>query len=265
MGAVTALLRFAAGRRAKWLVLLFWVVVAALVAPFASKLTRSRRTTASSFLPGSAESTKVNELLTQFPAGQTVPAVVVYYREGGLTPADTAKATADRDAIAAAKLPRALPATPLTPSQDGKGIIVIVPFQSGPESDQLADAVKQMRGITGEGGDGLDIKVTGQAGFVVDSISVFENINTRLLLATVLIVTILLLLTYRSPFLWLFPLVSVGIVQSGHAGRGVRRGEGRPPHRQRPERRHPHRPDLRRGHRLRAAARRPLSRGAAPP
>ncbi len=212
MRALSSILTLASGRRAKWLVLLFWVVVAALVAPFASKLTAVEKNDAASFLPGSAESTKVNELLQQFPAGQTVSAVVVYYRESGLTPADSAKATADREAFIAAKLPRALPPTPVTPAQDGKGILYIVPFQSGPESDQLANAVKGLRKITGEGDNGLNIKVTGQAGFVVDSIGIFSNINTRLLLTTVLIVTVLLLLTYRSPFLWLFPLISVGLV-----------------------------------------------------
>ncbi|MGI8689262.1 MAG: hypothetical protein ACR2M3_11850, partial [Thermomicrobiales bacterium] len=123
MVAITSLLAFAAGRRVKWFVLLFWVVVAVLLAPLGSNLTSVEKNDAASFLPGSAESTKVNQLLQQFPAGQTVSAVVVYYRESGLTPADTAKATADHDAIVAAKLPLALPPTPVTPAPDSKGIL----------------------------------------------------------------------------------------------------------------------------------------------
>ena len=51
--------------------------------------------------------------------------------------------------------------------------------------------------------------VTGGAGFSADAIKVFGNINSTLLLWSVIIVAILLLITYRSPFLWLVPLICV--------------------------------------------------------
>jgi RND superfamily putative drug exporter len=44
----------------------------------------------------------------------------------------------------------------------------------------------------------------------VDLGAVFEGINGRLLAAAAIVVAVLLLITYRSPFLWFFPLLVVG-------------------------------------------------------
>jgi len=211
MQGIASILAFASGRRTKWFVLVFWIAMTVLIAPYATKLTSVEKNDEASYLPKSAESTTVNDLLKQFPSGQTVPAIVIYYRDSGVTPDDIKKATADWDAIGAAKLPSALPASPPIPSQDGKAILYAVPFQAGPDNDVLNSAVKSIRRTVGEGDNGLNVKVTGPAGFAVDAISVFGSIDTKLLFSTVGIVTVLLLLTYRSPFLWLFPLITVGI------------------------------------------------------
>ena len=55
------------------------------------------------------------------------------------------------------------------------------------------------------------MQVTGPAAIQADLGAVFEGANTRLLLATAGVVAFLLLVTYRSPFLWLIPLTVVGI------------------------------------------------------
>ena len=77
------------GRRAKWLVLVLWLVLLFLTAPFAQKLTDAQDNDAASWLPGSAESTQVLHLSEDFRPEQ-IPAIVVYAREGGLTAADRA-------------------------------------------------------------------------------------------------------------------------------------------------------------------------------
>ena len=211
MRGLTSILTIASGRRAKWLVLLFWIVVLAIAVPYAGKLMSAESNEASSYLPGNAESTKVLELDRQFPSGQTISAIVIYHRDSGLTDADRAKATADHDAIVAQHLDLALPPSPPIPAQDGKAILFSVPFQNTGDSDRFVASVKALRKITAGGENGLTVKVTGPAGFAADSNAVFGDINSKLLLATVGIVTILLLITYRSPFLWLLPLISVGL------------------------------------------------------
>ncbi len=208
---MSSILTFAAGRRAKWFVVLFWVIVLIIAVPYASKLMSAESNEASSYLPANAESTKVLDLEKQFPVGQAIPAIVIYRRASGLTDADRAKATADHDAIIARHLDLALPPSPPIPSQDGKAILYSVPFQQTPDSDRLIAAIKTLRTVVGNGGNGLAVKVTGPAGFAVDANAVFGDINSKLLLATAGIVTLLLLLTYRSPFLWLLPLISVGL------------------------------------------------------
>jgi len=190
---------------------LFWVVVLVIAVPYASKLMSAESNEASSYLPGNAESTRVLDLEKQFPAGQTVPAIVIYRRASGLTDTDRAKATADHDAIIAQHLDLSLPPSPPIPAQDGKAILYGVPFQETPDSDRLIAAVKALRTVVGGGENGLEVKVTGPAGFAVDANAVFGEINSKLLLATVGIVTLLLLITYRSPFLWLLPLIAVGL------------------------------------------------------
>src|SRR5262245_13935375 len=82
------------GRRAKWLVLVLWLVVLFVMAPFASKLTDAQDNDAASWLPGSAESTQVLEISKDFRPEQ-IPAVVVYARDSGLTAEDRAQISAD--------------------------------------------------------------------------------------------------------------------------------------------------------------------------
>lgn len=226
MNRLANLFAWTAGRRAKWLVLAFWLVVAVAAVPFANKLTSVESNDAVNYLPGNAEATKALDLVKQFPEGQTTSAVIVYYRESGLTAQDKAKAGADRSALDKLRLTGAYPATPLVVSQDGKAALFTLPFDSEKADwDKLPDLVKSIRGQTESGTNGMEVKVTGPAGGAADAAKVFNDINGTLLLATVGIVTILLLLTYRSPFLWLFPLISVGLAD--RIASGVIYGAGR--------------------------------------
>src|SRR5215217_6598284 len=90
---------FVSGKRSKWLVLIAWIIIVAAVSPFAAKLTDIENNETETWLPGSAESLVVANLQEEFPNADTVPAVIVYHRDGGLTDADRQKIEADRQAI----------------------------------------------------------------------------------------------------------------------------------------------------------------------
>ena len=65
VGAVRGLTGIPAGRRTKWLVLVFWAAVFALAGPLAGKLNSAQQNDTTAWLPKNAESTQVVELAKQ--------------------------------------------------------------------------------------------------------------------------------------------------------------------------------------------------------
>jgi RND superfamily putative drug exporter len=94
-------------------------------------------------------------------------------------------------------------------SPDGKAAIVNAYINAEGEGDRLSDPVKFWRDQISDGQNGLQVKITGGAGFSTDAIEVFEGINGTLLLAALSLVIFLLIAIYRSPLFFLIPLAAV--------------------------------------------------------
>jgi RND superfamily putative drug exporter len=94
-------------------------------------------------------------------------------------------------------------------SPDGKAAIVTAYIRGTGEGDAILDPVDYWRDRVSDPGGGLQVKITGGAGYAADSIKVFENINGTLLLAAVSLVVVLLILIYRSPIFLFVPLAAV--------------------------------------------------------
>jgi putative drug exporter of the RND superfamily len=202
--------RLLTGRRTKFLVLVFWLVLVAIAGPLAGKLTGAEKNDSASWLPGSAESTKVLNIQQSFQSPNALPAVITYDRPSGLTAADRAKAAADAQALAGFEGVQGKASGPV-PSPDGKALQTVVTFDLGADGWQKApDIADRIRDLPG-GADGLTVHVTGPFGIAADSASAFEGIDGALLFATIGVVIVILLLTYRSPLLWLLPVVSAGV------------------------------------------------------
>ncbi|MQS15455.1 MMPL family transporter [Streptomyces kaniharaensis] len=196
------------GRRSKWVVLALWLVLLMVTGPLAGKLMGAEDNQASSWLPGNAESTVVLTEQRAFQPVDTAQAVVVYQRPGGITPAD--KAEAARDAAAFATAPHVLGRVigPVV-SADGQAMQTIVPVDIGTNGwNDLKPAVDSLRQTAAANSQGMTIHVAGPAGVGADQAKAFAGIDSSLLAATVSVVIILLLLTYRSPVLWMLPLIS---------------------------------------------------------
>ena len=206
------LTRVITSRRLKYLIILFWLVVVAAAVPLSGKLTDAQQNDSKSWLPADAESTQVLDAQAAFTSPDTIPAVVVYERPSGLTPADLA--AIQSDAAALGQMPN-LDGGVIgpTPSSDVQAGQIIVPLNLGEDGWALAgESVDQIRQITEEGRpDGLAVAVTGPAGFAADSSEAFEGIDSTLLYATVAVVMVILLFSYRSPVLWLLPVLSAGV------------------------------------------------------
>jgi RND superfamily putative drug exporter len=197
--------------RVKYLVILFWVAVVAVAGPLAGKLTGAEKNDTKSWLPVSAESTKVLDLQSSFTSPNAIPAVVVYERASGLTAADRAKTAADAEAFGQ-RTDLSGKVTGPVPSADGQAMQTIVPIDLGPDGwAKAGTAVDELRAVTNAGAPGLAVHITGPAGMAADSSEAFAGIDSTLLYGTVAVVVAILLLTYRSPTLWLLPVVSAGI------------------------------------------------------
>lgn len=96
-------------------------------------------------------------------------------------------------------------------ADDGTAALAVLPLKAT-SATQTVDQVKDLRAQLREAvPDGVRVQVTGPAGIEADLAQVFDGANTRLLAATALVVAVLLILTYRSPILWLVPLLTVGL------------------------------------------------------
>lgn len=196
------------GRRLKWGVVIFWLLVIGLAMPLASRIGEVEDNGTRAFLPGSSESFQVLELQDQFANTGSTTAVIIYHRDGGLTNEDQAVIQTDVADIAAVS--ESFRVTDPVPSEDGTAVLLTV-IMPDLDDDQVDADVATLREIASSDlSEGLQAKVTGPAGIGVDLGQVFEGINGRLLAAAAVVVAVLLLITYRSPFLWIVPLLVVG-------------------------------------------------------
>ncbi|MBM9509726.1 MMPL family transporter [Actinacidiphila acididurans] len=212
-GGTRGVAHLVCGRRGKWVVLVVWVIVLVALSPLAQKLSGAEKNDSASWLPGNAESTKVLELQKSF-VPETAPAVIVYSRPSGLTPADRAavrrNATAVRGTTAhgiiGARTVGPLFNRPAAP----QAALIVVPItvnRSGWNS--VSDAVDLLRGITGTNVAGMTVHITGPGGFAADSNNAFKGIDGTLLLSALGVVVVILLITYRSPSLFVLPVIAV--------------------------------------------------------
>lgn len=96
-------------------------------------------------------------------------------------------------------------------SEDGAAAVVTIPLTKSDTTEVITERVKEMRAVMNEDlPSGLVAKLTGAEGFQADIAGVFAGANFVLLGVTALVVIVLLLITYRSPILWLIPLLVIG-------------------------------------------------------
>ncbi|MFD6189100.1 MMPL family transporter [Streptomyces sp. NPDC060275] len=207
MGATTT----GAGRRraVPWLVLGLWIAVLAIASPFAAKLGDVQRDRAVDYLPASADSTQVAKIQERLPGGEATEMVLVYHRDGGLTAADRATAAGQVAEIAAAHELTGRPAG--IPSKDGTTLMYPVASTEPGTDEKARDAlVNDVRDIA-QGSDGLGVEVGGSGALATDASEVYNSLDGPLLYTTAAVVALLLILIYRSPFLWLVPLAVAGL------------------------------------------------------
>ncbi len=215
--------RFVSGRRTAWLVALVPILLALAVIALVPEGQREASPVDS--LPVGADSTLAVELADQLPEDDGQVAIVLWTAtSGGIDQAT--QQDLDRQTIALLSAdggsggqPDGAPGSsgggaqtgPVTRAEDGTAAFAVVPVTSTSATDNI-DKVEALRAqLRDDAPDGLDVQVTGPAGIQADLGKVFDGANLRLLLSTAGVVALLLIITYRSPVLWLVPLIVVGV------------------------------------------------------
>ncbi len=196
--------------RGSWVLALIVLALSAAVIVLAGKDDSAEQSPVS--VPPSAESARAAALATEFPGGDQVPAILVISRvdDSALTAADVGAAEQARQRmLAAAQVSGFTP--PMTVSTDGQAAVAAVPLSADLSGFALNDAVKSLRDAAANGLPGdLRAQVTGGPAFGADIANSFTNANITLLAVTALVVALLLIITYRSPVLFLVPLAVIG-------------------------------------------------------
>jgi len=165
-------------------------------------------------LPPKSEAARAEALTRQFPGSGQAALIVVVGRSDGavLSSADVAAAARARDRMqAAARAGSAVNGPPLQVSADGKAALGVVPISTQLSGLALDDTVAAVRHAAGAGLPlALDVHVTGGPAFGADIADAFSGANLTLLVVTASVVALLLIATYRSPVLWLIPLMVIG-------------------------------------------------------
>jgi len=160
--------------------------------------------------PVDSESMQVSRLLEQFPGSDQQSVIVVASRTDGgtLTEADLAAFTDVQTAVANS----GDTLRPPTVSDDGRAAIITTRITVGEDNTATAEVIKGLRATVAEHQPaGLELQVTGGPAFGADVASAFDGADFTLLIVTIAVVAVLLIVTYRSPVLWLLPLTVVGL------------------------------------------------------
>ena len=209
---------FVSGRRTKWVVIGLWILGlgAAMGANLPKKFQDAEKNESRSFLPSDVESTRALHVTERLSKGDTAPTVIVYRRDGGLTAADRARIAADRDKLdtITRRYRNTGPFGPPVVARDGTTALLRNVIHGTGKGEDIIDPVTAYRDAVSNPGGGLQVKVAGPAGLSADAIKVFKGINGTLLVAAISLVILLLIVIYRSPFFWLFPILAVGVAET---------------------------------------------------
>lgn len=219
------------------IVIFIWLGASGVFGPLFGALSTVQENDNSAFLPDSAESTQASKVTAKFTAdqNQNLPTLVLYVgeineekiaalnvrlsglgdRKIGDTDVPISKYLTQGEEIFA------------FPSQDGKALLVNLPFKSEIATDLLPNelpalpqVIETLREDASEyaASVGLSANVTGIGALLGDLFGAFEGIDSSLLFTTLIVVALILIVVYRSPVLWILPLFSAVIALSTAGG-----------------------------------------------
>ena len=209
------------------LVVISWFIITGFFGPLFGKLTSVQENNNSSFLPTGAEATQAADLIEGFSADSFLSFPTLILFEGKVTPENLAAINAHMAGVGSLTLGDTdkkisdyiAPdqAISVFPSEDGKAILANVPLDGNAISELLPNDEPVLPAIVEAlredvkplaDANGVSHYVTGPAGLLGDLFGAFGGIDSTLLLTTLAVVAVILIVVYRSPVLWIIPLLS---------------------------------------------------------
>ena len=219
------------------LVVIAWFGVTGFFGPLFGKLSTVQENDNSAFLPDSAESTKAVKLLESFAAGESTAFPTLVLLEGTVSTEVLQQINAHLETVPDLKLGGTdiplskylLPGSKITafPAPDGTAVLASILLDGSaiaealPNEEQVLPAIVEAlrEDFTPFAKDlGFESYVTGAGGLIGDLFGAFGDIDTTLLLTTLGVVAFILIIVYRSPFLWFLPLLSAVFALSAAGG-----------------------------------------------
>jgi RND superfamily putative drug exporter len=204
-----------------------WFAITGIFGPLFGKLTSVQENNNSSFLPKGAEATLASDEISKFSGKDSFNFPTLILFEGKATPETFAAINAHMSTVGALTLDGTeskisdflAPGQEISvfPSQDGKAILANVPLDGNaiakllpndkPVLPAVVEALREDIKPVAEA-NGLTHYVTGPGGLLGDLFGAFGTLDSSLLLTTLGVVALILIFVYRSPILWIIPLIS---------------------------------------------------------
>lgn len=203
----------ASGRRQGWAIrwlipavlVIVWLGISGMGGPYFGKLGDVQSQSLSDFLPATAESTRVTEITQAVAPDTGLPAIIVFTAPGGI---DNAELPALQSLLTGLnEIENVVGVSPLIPSTARTDDGAPIAFEAFVSVDgDPSTTIAAIREIVSGAPAGLEVPVTGPAGFAADLTDAFGGIDGILLLVAVIAVLLILLIVYRSPILPLLVL-----------------------------------------------------------
>jgi len=221
------------GRKPLWIAIvtiIAWLGISSVAGPTFGKLSTVQENDNAAFLPDSAESTLASKVTVKFSdsSNDQIPTLLLFLGDVNpvKNPENLARIQNYLNQLGNKVLPESgkslnsyfVPGFPIQaiPSEDGKAALVNIALNSTiieervEEKPTLSLIVDFMREDLKENFEEKDLTthVTGFGGIFADLFGAFGSIDSTLLTTTLLVVSIILIIVYRSPLLWILPLFS---------------------------------------------------------
>ena len=209
------------------LVVIVWFAITGIFGPLFGKLSSVQENNNSSFLPKGAEATLAADEIAKFSGKDSFNFPTLILFEGKSTPEAFAAINSHLSAVGNLTLAGTdskisdflAPGQQINvfPSQDGKAILANIPLDGNSIAKTLSNDKPVLPAVVEAlrtdikpvaQANGLTPYVTGPGGLLGDLFGAFGTLDSSLLLTTLGVVALILIIVYRSPILWIIPLLS---------------------------------------------------------